>query len=129
MNREMLRVLIVEDTVERQKILRSLYREHAWVLVNTASRAICLLQAYEFDLVSLDYDLAGPSKGDEVAEAIRDSQSDDMAVLVHAMNHQGAKKIAAILPDAVLLPISKMTNRNKAFKSLRSALSSGKSLD
>ena len=54
-----MRILILEDTPERQEILKQLYRDHAWVLVHTAQRAIRLLEAFEFDLVSLDYDLAG----------------------------------------------------------------------
>lgn len=33
-----LRILIVEDTPERQGWLTGLYREHAWVLVHTAGR-------------------------------------------------------------------------------------------
>jgi DNA-binding response OmpR family regulator len=64
-----LRVLIVEDTVERQGWLQSLYREHAWVLVHTAARAVRLLHAYDFDLISLDFNLAGPDNGEAVARA------------------------------------------------------------
>ena len=51
----MLRVLIVEDRAERQEVLRQLFRDHAWVLVHTAARAVRLVQAYRFDLVALDY--------------------------------------------------------------------------
>jgi CheY-like chemotaxis protein len=46
-----LRILIIEDTEERQKILTSLYRSHAWILVNTGHRAITLLKAYDFDII------------------------------------------------------------------------------
>src|SRR5215472_15565563 len=62
-----LRILIVEDTPERQGWLTGLYREHAWVLVHTAARADRLLNAYDFDLISLDYNLAGPDNGAAVA--------------------------------------------------------------
>lgn len=58
-----LRILIVEDTRERHELLKSLFREHAWILVHTAARAITLVRAYNFDLISLDYDLAGREKG------------------------------------------------------------------
>jgi CheY-like chemotaxis protein len=70
-----LRILIVEDTAERQELLQSLYREHAWVLVHTAARAVRLVQAYDFDLVSLDFNLAGPDDGDAVASALRESRN------------------------------------------------------
>jgi hypothetical protein len=46
-----LRILIVEDTPERQQWLTGLYREHAWVLVHTAARAVRLVNAYDFDLI------------------------------------------------------------------------------
>jgi hypothetical protein len=60
----LLRILIVEDTPERQEWLTGLYRDHAWVLVHTAVRAVRLVNAYDFDLISLDYNLAGPANGD-----------------------------------------------------------------
>ena len=53
-----LRILIVEDTPERQEVLTSLCKEHAWIMVHTAPRALKLLEAYDFDLIFLDYDLA-----------------------------------------------------------------------
>ena len=57
--KNILRVLLVEDTKDRQHILTSLYKKHAWILVNTGERAITLLNAYDFDIVSLDYNLGG----------------------------------------------------------------------
>ena len=87
-----MRVLILEDTPERQEILKQLYRDHAWVLVHTAQRAIRLLEAFEFDLVSLDYDLAGEVTGDEVARHICDGANRHVRVVVHSMNPQWAAR-------------------------------------
>ena len=124
-----MRVLIVEDTPERQKVLTSLYREHAWVLVHTAARARCLLDAYEFDLVSLDYDLAGPERGDAVAAHLARSRNAEATVIVHSQNAPGAKRIAAHLPRATYMPISRMTRSNSAFLRLRTALRRGPAFD
>ncbi len=120
-----LRILIVEDSPERQKVLQSLYREHAWILVHTAARAIRLVRAYNFDLISLDYDLAGPEDGDAVATAVRESRNAGTSVLVHSMNSRGAKRLAELLPQAVCIPLSKITARNACVRRLREVLRYG----
>lgn len=118
MNSPTFRILIIEDTIERQNILKKLYKDHAWVLVHTAARAIRLLEVYQFDLISLDYDLAGERKGDEIAEFITKSINVDTKVIVHSMNSIGAQKIKVILPDADVVPLSKMIRNNVTFKRL-----------
>lgn len=123
------RVLIVEDSPDRQKLLTNLYRGHAWVLVNTAGRARTLLSAFTFDLISLDYDLAGGEKGDAVAESIAASSSAGALVIVHSMNAAGAGRIRAVLPEAVAVPISKMTRDNATSRRLQEQIGSGASID
>jgi CheY-like chemotaxis protein len=123
------RILIVEDSPDRQEVLTNLYRGHAWVLVNTASRARTLLSAFTFDLISLDYDLAGGEKGDAVAETIAASSSAGALVIVHSMNAAGADRIRAAIPEAVFAPISKMTRDNATFRRLQEQLRSGASID
>lgn len=118
----LLRVLIVEDTKERQEILTSLYRNHAWILVNTAPRAITLLQAYEFDIVSLDYNLAGELNGNAVAEALSQSHNRNARIIVHSMNPAGAAKMREVLPTAIGYPVSRMVRSNQVFKTLRSRI-------
>ena len=110
------RVLIIEDTPDRQKILQNLYKDHAWILVHTADRAIRLLEAYVFDLISLDFNLAGPRSGDEVASFIARSANAKAKVIVHSTNAVGAKQIIDILPHAVHVPISKIVRDNKTLK-------------
>jgi hypothetical protein len=119
----------VEDTPARQEALTWLCKDHAWVLVHTARRAISLTQAYEFDLIFLDYDLAGPEKGDTVAAAIALSPNRKARVIVHAMNAAGAQKIQALLPQADLMPLSRMTKDNATFKRLRAQLARGVDID
>jgi CheY-like chemotaxis protein len=117
-----LRVLIVEDTPERQKILKNLFRDHAWVLVHTARRALILLEHFDFDLLSLDYDLAGPEKGSEIASYIAQLRKEKIQVLIHSMNSKGAQQIIQILPHAVWVPISKMVKNNRIFKNIREGI-------
>jgi DNA-binding response OmpR family regulator len=66
---KILRVLIVEDSKERQEILKNLTRRHAWIAANTASIAIKYLSVFDFDLILLDYDLSGSGSGEDVARS------------------------------------------------------------
>lgn len=115
----MLRILIVEDTEERQKILTSLYRAHAWMLVNTGHRAIKLLEAYDFDLISLDYNLRGEFTGADVALAIAQSRNKSTRIVIHSMNPKGVERISKIIPNSIVYPVLKMVRSNKNFKRLR----------
>jgi CheY-like chemotaxis protein len=120
-----LRVLIVEDTPERQEWLQQLYREHAWVLVHTAARAVRLVNAYDFDLISLDFNLAGPDTGAAVAEAIAASRNARTPVLVHSMNPRGAGRLAELLPHAQCVPAGSLVKTNTVAKRVREALRAG----
>src|SRR5947209_7823252 len=93
-----LRVLIVEDTEDRQAALTQLFRSQAWILVDTGARAVTLLNAYKFDIISLDYNLRGPLSGADVARAIAESGNDAAGVVIHSMNPRGAEDISAVLP-------------------------------
>lgn len=117
-----LRVLIVEDTLERQEILTALYRAHAWVLVHTGRRAATLLRAYDFDIVSLDYNLAGDLGGADVARVLAASRNRHARVIVHSLNPRGAAELARILPDAIVYPVSRMVRTNQHFKRLVAGL-------
>jgi CheY-like chemotaxis protein len=117
-----LRVLIIEDTPERQEVLRSLYRNHAWILVETGQRAVTLLNAYDFDLVSLDYNLRGPLTGADVARALLASRNRQATLVVHSLNPKGVQQILEVAPQARIYPVSKIARTNQALKDLRSRL-------
>ncbi|MCE9571585.1 MAG: hypothetical protein K8W52_00365 [Deltaproteobacteria bacterium] len=121
----LLRVLLVEDTRERQAILTSLFRDHAWILTHTAARACRLLDVYAFDLVALDYNLAGPGTGADVARHLRSSASAAARVVIHSMNPRGRAAIAELLPDATVLPVARIARSNRALRSLRAAITDG----
>lgn len=117
-----LRVLIVEDTKERQQILISLYKKHAWVLVNTGERAVKLLNSYDFDIVSLDYNLGGQLDGASVAQNLKYSRNKHVRVIIHSLNPRGANKILSILPHAIIYPVAKIVRSNKVFKYIKSKI-------
>jgi len=129
MNFEILKILIVEDTPERQEILKKLYKDHAWVLAHTAQRAVKLLSVFEFDLISMDYNLAGPDCGDSIASFIPESINAESKILIHSMNKQGADKIKKFLPNADYVPVSKLTKTNQIFKKIKSELKKGPEID
>jgi CheY-like chemotaxis protein len=117
-----LRVLIIEDTEERQKVLTSLYRSHAWILVNTGHRAITICNAYDFDIISLDYNLRGDLNGADVAKAIKCSRNKNVRLIVHSLNPKGVKQILDILPNAIPYPVSKMIRSNRIFKHIKAQI-------
>jgi hypothetical protein len=125
MEGNVLRILIVEDTPQRQEILRNLYKVHAWVMVHTVDRAKGLIEAYDFGLISLDYGLGGEKRGDEIASYISQFRNAGSKVIVHSMNAQGAKRILEILPRSEHVPLSKMTKDNSTFKRIQEKLSRG----
>jgi CheY-like chemotaxis protein len=124
----LMRVLIVEDTPERQDVLKQLYKEHAWVMVHTARRALTLMEAYRFDVISLDYDIADELTGADIADRVPELQP-QARVIVHSMNPQGRSKIQEILPHAVILPVASMIKSNQRFKQLREELRKGVEFD
>jgi CheY-like chemotaxis protein len=119
---KILRVLLIEDTPERQDILKSLYRSHAWILVNTGQRAITLLHSYDFDIISLDYNLRGELDGADVAKVLTSSRNKNTQVIVHSLNPKGVKLILELLPSAIPYPVSKMIRSNQVFKHLRTKI-------
>jgi CheY-like chemotaxis protein len=116
------RVLIIEDTPDRQEVLKSLYKNQAWVLVHTGRRALTLLAAYDFDIVSLDYNLDGELTGADVAPALGPHVARGCRVVVHSQNPQGVAEIQRVLPDVIALPVAKMSSSNQRMKRLRAGI-------
>ena len=118
------RVLIVEDTPDRQAVLKSLYKNQAWVLVHTGQRALKLLGAFTFDIVSLDYNLAGDLTGADVAAGLLAHVAAGRRVVVHSQNPRGVTRILEILPGAIAYPVAKMARSNLRVRRLRAGIDS-----
>lgn len=117
-----LRVLLIEDLPERLEALTSIYRAHAWVAVTTGARALTLLAAFDFDLISLDYNLADELTGADVAAAIVGTRHRDARIVVHSQNPIGAAEIRDLLPSAILYPVSRMIRSNAVARRIRTAI-------
>lgn len=124
-----LKVLIVENTPERQRTFKNLFKEHAWILVNTAQRAKTLIEVYDFDLILLDFDIDGPHSGENIAQFIPQSRNADTLVWVHSMNAPGVELIQKHLPNSIAIAYSKITRDNQTFKKLKEELHQGLQID
>ena len=97
--------------------------------LNTARRAIRYVDVYDFDIISLDYNLDGPENGDVIAEFIKRSCNAESKVLVHSTNAQGVKRIQAYLPNSVAIPISKIIRDNQTFRRFRQSININLDMD
>ncbi|WP_372370817.1 cyclic-phosphate processing receiver domain-containing protein [Candidatus Uabimicrobium sp. HlEnr_7] len=121
-NKKILRILFVEDLLERQQKLCDMYKDHAWIVAETAMRAIKLISVYDFDLILLDYNLEEETTGLEVAQFIVKSRNAHTKVVLHSMNPDGAKKMLGVITSAEVIPISKLTKKSMYTKRLNEQL-------
>ncbi len=91
-------------------------------MVHTGQRAIGLLKASDFDIISLDYNLRGELNGAGVAQGLKHSRNQNARIIIHSLNPKAVNSILAILPDAITYPVSKMIRWNKNFKDLRNKI-------
>ena len=124
-----LRILIVEDSVQRLQSLVSLLDEYAWIAVETATRANCLLGSYDFDLIFLDYNLANDETGAQVAKYIQHSGSKTAQIIVHSMNVEGSKEIQRYNPKAQIIPAAKLFKKKAIFKRLKIEVKKGQKIN
>ena len=76
-----LRVFIVEDSPERQQELLAVYAGQQCTVADRAEAACALLLSQTFDVVSLDYDLAGAGNGGAVAAELAAARHAQVTVL------------------------------------------------
>lgn len=115
-----LRVLIVEDSLERLALLRNLYVGHTVSAADTCASAEALLRGETFDLVHLDYDL-----GQETSVTFARKLASNTAgalVVIHSDNPAGATQLQTLLPDALIVPISILRRSAPELSRLKSAL-------
>lgn len=121
----LLRILIVEDVIDRQEILKNIYREQAWVMVHTAGRAIRLLKSFDFNLISLDLNLATQNDSDAVVQEIPLSRNAATPILLHSMDQAIVDRIVKELPHAIHISISSLIKSNSYIHKIRMHLREG----
>ena len=105
-----MRVLIVEDNLDRIRKLRRFFIGHEVDITEEAQKAIELLKSNTYNLVLLDHDLGGvemaPSdefSGFAVAEYISKNNLNP-EVIIHSCNPVGASRMQQVLPSAIKIP-------------------------
>jgi CheY-like chemotaxis protein len=116
-----LSILIVEDGDNRIEVLRRLYAQHELTVCRDGQSAMTTLRTGAFDLIHLDHDLEGELTGVDVAEKIR-LVCPETPVIVHSENPIGANSIARVLPSALQVPISKLSENTPLTSQLKALL-------
>lgn len=107
-----MKILILEDSDERQRTFRGNLIGHSVEIHATATAVISRLQAEKWDWLFLDHDLggktmvpSGPGTGYEVACWL-EQHPDRMPwqIVIHSFNNTGAARMKATLPQAHVIP-------------------------
>jgi CheY-like chemotaxis protein len=105
-----MKVLIVEDNIDRTRKLRRFFIGCVVDIVDEAQEAIKLLESASYDLILLDHDLGNtemaPSdefSGFAVAEYIAQNNLNS-DVIIHSCNPVGAARMQQVLPSAIKIP-------------------------
>jgi len=107
-----MKILILEDSPERQEKFARALRGHMMAFVDTARDAILFLQDDKFDTVFLDHDLggqvmveSGDGTGYEVACWLEQHpEHRPKQIIIHSLNPSGAARMKQALPCATVLP-------------------------
>lgn len=109
---ELMRILILDDDLERLALFKDILHNHDVTEVMTASETIHHLKLGTWDVVFLDHDLggrafvpSGPETGYEVAEFLQNNINlRPSKIFLHSMNDTARRRMLAILPRAVECP-------------------------
>lgn len=121
-----MRILILDDDLQRHAGFKSLFQGHQLSHAFTYSEFVSAINSEEFDLICLDYDLHIKHRPDVVVDGkgIRPLNGADVAawilanyekcpdnILIHSMNPDGALQMSSMLKDipgkkVVLKPFS-----------------------
>jgi len=102
----MVKVLILEDSIERQKLFKENFTGAEMVIVETAADAIKALQSQKWDYMFFDHDLGGAAyvketeanTGSGVARWLKEHpERMPDNILVHSANDSGAKNIISLI--------------------------------
>jgi CheY-like chemotaxis protein len=118
----MISVLIVDDDPTRINIFKGFYRHQSVTTCSNAKDAIDHLSKSTFEVIQLDYDLHDDLTGEDVARFLS-KHPEKPIVVVHSDNSNGAALIKSVLPDSILLPISKIIAEGSARSRLKQYLS------
>ena len=117
----MLSILIVEDSLERINLFRSLLTACSTRFARSSGEAIALLSGRTFDLIFLDYDLADETTATPVAHYIRDEKI-AAKVVIHSDNPGGAGVLSSLLKNSLAVPVALLRGNSDANSRLKALL-------
>lgn len=100
-----MKILVVEDSEDRNQHFRQWLQGHDFSIVLNAEDGIRQVHAKKYDVIFLDHDLGDrsgvpsddPNTGYAVAKEIPNSINRDAQVIVHSMNPVGSQNILNVL--------------------------------
>ena len=109
-----MKILILDDDLNRHELFKLNYAKHELTHVFTAEAAIDALKNNTFDVVCLDHDLGGMQMVDswgteptgyDVAKWIAmHPERKPKLIYIHSYNPDGARNMHNILPGSILAP-------------------------
>lgn len=114
MNKEDIKILILEDNDERIECFKNIMQGTQLTIVKHVSEAVEHLQNTSFDLLCLDHDLDGkayvtPEQGEQTGTDVArflsvNPQFKPKHVILHSLNEPGRKIMLSYLPEAEEVP-------------------------
>ncbi len=109
-----MKILILEDDKERQRLFRENLKDHVLTIVETSKLAIKNLTNERWDIAFLDHDLggkvyvpSGENTGYEVAKFLEENEKYiPKYVIIHSLNVVGANNMEQALPQSVHIPFA-----------------------
>lgn len=101
-----MKVLIVEDSIDRFQVLASQFPDAILTFARTAPQAIFELKYNQFDVIMLDHDLDDGNtgcngEGIDVAKFLSiNLKLPKPRIIIHSANHYGAENMASVLRNA-----------------------------
>lgn len=90
-----MKILIIEDSNERIKAFKRLFKYHELHFAKSGSEAIEKIPQ-GWDLISFDYDLGGAETSEEAARFLGKNPGYTKDVVIHSYNPVGAEKLNKI---------------------------------
>lgn len=113
----MMKVLIIEDKVERIRLLAEIYSAHEISVAENIEAAQDQLFSSDFDLIHLDYDL-----DDRNTEEIVHLISEKTVVVIHSENPDGVKVLQSKIPGSFAIPFHLLIEKSDYSSRLKSMM-------
>jgi CheY-like chemotaxis protein len=116
-----LKILFLDDDLQRHRAFKNKFPQHDTTYVETAEAAIECFKNNEYDVACLDHDLGGrayvnsfgeESTGYTVAKWLSENPDrQPNAIYIHSFNPVGAANMHSLLPNSIIQAGIWLTNR------------------